>query len=759
MKRNLLLPVLMVLLVSCFSDSSNGNNLSMLGFYSAPDGIITALGNKPGDFRGNFMLGMAYRKKKELKKAIFYLSNSCFVSHRSESLKLYAHPVYSFVKGFHRKSELYNDAVAEIAEIFFLYREYAYVVKFAELVQKKDRVLYRDVQLLKSRAYDELKQYQSALEALARLGKEYRDPDSLALIYIRSASVLEKMSHNDEAIGEYMKILSLDAAGWQHAIAVKRIQDLMGKGQEGLKKDDRFVLAQGFYRGGLHAKAMEAFSALYKEAGDNASRERIFPYLLKSMAMNKKTGEAFRLIVSHTGRKRLEKLIADELWSAGRKREALQIFKTLATGDKDPSALDSLEKICLYMDEKNKAGFETYLTRYVKEHPKGAFRDYFLWRLGRNEVRKRNAAGALEFFRQALKDYPFGRFSDAPRFWSWKLLEDMGKKDEAMKMARDLLAFNADSTYAWTLMGRIKDRYSDGDLEVQFDAGIKNKNRSAYLSAHLLLFARDGNMQKRNERIKKMPTKERAPYESYEEKITGMKTSSRHRSVLSCLEKYFAAGYAEGITRELGVLPNDETTAFDKSVALAHWGTKYNHYYYALYSSVDLLRQMNLVENLGLMKTESIARLLPRPFNECVAKSSKEFTVDENAVYAVMKAESLFYPRAVSSAGAKGLMQLMPATARGIARTLGYREYDLTDPCVSIRFGGHYIAWLNRYFKKNFDLVVAGYNAGAGNVKKWQQTLPVQDEDFFSEFIPFDETRYYVVRTRKFLHQYRVLSR
>lgn len=131
MKRNLLLPVLMILLVSCFSDSSNGNNLSMLGFYSAPDGIITALGNKPGDFRGNFMLGMAYRKKKELKKAIYYLSNSCFVSHRSESLKLYAHPIYSFVKGFHRKSELYNDAVAEIAEIFFLYREYAYVVKFA----------------------------------------------------------------------------------------------------------------------------------------------------------------------------------------------------------------------------------------------------------------------------------------------------------------------------------------------------------------------------------------------------------------------------------------------------------------------------------------------------------------------------------------------------------------------------------------------------------------------------------------------------
>ena len=141
-----------------------------------------------------------------------------------------------------------------------------------------------------------------------------------------------------------------------------------------------------------------------------------------------------------------------------------------------------------------------------------------------------------------------------------------------------------------------------------------------------------------------------------------------------------------------------------------------------------------------------------------MAESSKEFKVDTNAIYAVMKAESLFHPRAVSSAGAVGLMQIMPPTARGIARGLGVSDYDLKDPCTSIRFGAKYIAGLLTMFRGDFDLVVAGYNAGAGNVQKWRARMAGEDPDYFTEFIPFSETRYYVVRTRKFLVQYGIVN-
>jgi soluble lytic murein transglycosylase len=104
-------------------------------------------------------------------------------------------------------------------------------------------------------------------------------------------------------------------------------------------------------------------------------------------------------------------------------------------------------------------------------------------------------------------------------------------------------------------------------------------------------------------------------------------------------------------------------------------------------------------------------------------------------------------------------MQIMPATARGIASGLGVYEYDLKDPCTSLRFGTRYIAGLLSMFKGNFDFVVAGYNAGAGNVQKWRARMAGEDSDYFTEFIPFSETRYYVVRTRKFLIQYGIINR
>jgi soluble lytic murein transglycosylase len=122
-----------------------------------------------------------------------------------------------------------------------------------------------------------------------------------------------------------------------------------------------------------------------------------------------------------------------------------------------------------------------------------------------------------------------------------------------------------------------------------------------------------------------------------------------------------------------------------------------------------------------------------------------------------MKAESLFKQTAVSSAGASGLMQLMPGTAKGVARGLKLERYNLNDPCTSIQLGAKYISGLYRESGGNFQYMVASYNAGAGNVEKWKAKMQSDDMDYFTEFTPFIETRYYILRTEKFLTQYNVL--
>lgn len=105
--------------------------------------------------------------------------------------------------------------------------------------------------------------------------------------------------------------------------------------------------------------------------------------------------------------------------------------------------------------------------------------------------------------------------------------------------------------------------------------------------------------------------------------------------------------------------------------------------------------------------------------------------------------ESLFDPEALSPANAKGLMQIIPPTARAIASDLKVQSYSLDDPKVSIRFGCYYFSKLLNDFN-SVPLSLAGYNAGPVRAKKWIKQDPNYEIDEFIELIPYNETRNYV---------------
>jgi soluble lytic murein transglycosylase len=130
---------------------------------------------------------------------------------------------------------------------------------------------------------------------------------------------------------------------------------------------------------------------------------------------------------------------------------------------------------------------------------------------------------------------------------------------------------------------------------------------------------------------------------------------------------------------------------------------------------------------------------------------------------AITRRESEFNPEVVSPAGAKGLMQLMPGTARDMARRLeiDYSSGRLTsDPPYNVRLGSEYLAVLFEMFGGNAVLISAGYNAGPGRSRQWTEerghpadaTVDVID---WIEHIPFDETQNYVMRVSESLTIYR----
>ena len=145
-------------------------------------------------------------------------------------------------------------------------------------------------------------------------------------------------------------------------------------------------------------------------------------------------------------------------------------------------------------------------------------------------------------------------------------------------------------------------------------------------------------------------------------------------------------------------------------------------------------------------------RLFPTYYWGVVNRTADEVDVDPNLILAIMRQESAFNERARSSAGARGLMQVMPATGRKMARKIRDRDFtveDLWNPNTSIRLGGEHLSDHLQYFRKQEDvrrlgLALSAYNAGLGRARRWSQRLPSDDVDAFVESIPFRETRNYV---------------
>jgi soluble lytic murein transglycosylase len=138
----------------------------------------------------------------------------------------------------------------------------------------------------------------------------------------------------------------------------------------------------------------------------------------------------------------------------------------------------------------------------------------------------------------------------------------------------------------------------------------------------------------------------------------------------------------------------------------------------------------------------------PLRYSEFVRVHAREHGLDPALLAAVIYQESKFQATAKSPSGAIGLMQLTPATAKGIALRTGghaFRTSDLYDPEINVRYGTWY---LDNLFKKYGDeqLVLAAYNAGQGNVDRWRAN---------NEPIQFAETRAYVERVEDLKSIYR----
>jgi len=149
----------------------------------------------------------------------------------------------------------------------------------------------------------------------------------------------------------------------------------------------------------------------------------------------------------------------------------------------------------------------------------------------------------------------------------------------------------------------------------------------------------------------------------------------------------------------------------------------------------------------------AICFLYPLKYKDIIDEYSEEFNLDRYAIYSVINIESNYDKKALSKAGAIGLMQLLPSTAADVANRLNIQEeINLYDEKINIRLGCYYLSYLLDMYDNNMTNALCAYNWGLTNVNNWLQ-LGNKDESGTITNIPVEETKNHI---KKFERNYKI---
>ena len=156
-------------------------------------------------------------------------------------------------------------------------------------------------------------------------------------------------------------------------------------------------------------------------------------------------------------------------------------------------------------------------------------------------------------------------------------------------------------------------------------------------------------------------------------------------------------------------------------------------------------RAINTAERTSIRHDYSMRYMTP--WRSEFGAAARDHSIDEELLYAIARQESRFAPDIVSSAGAVGLMQLMPGTARWVAKQLARSDYNSTRMAqveLNTQFGAYYFKYWHERLDRMPALAAAAYNAGPNRAQAWRPSAMPLEGAIWVETIPFNETRDYV---------------
>lgn len=476
--------------------------------------------------------------------------------------------------------------------------------------------------------------------------------------------------------------------------------------------EEHFLRAKALY---LEGKYVEAASALTPLLEADPLNGEIRLLLGRSLFATKEYTKTIATLLPLTHRTVLPPLRMKALYFLGRAShrsgryvQAIAFLKQVpALFPQSRLADDALYLIGLSQEEQGEveAALATY-DRLLRVYPDEGLGDSARWRRAWLLYRQRKLQEANHELEHLLEDYPQSLQRAQALYWRGRLLEELAKEPLAIETYRRLLKEAAYDPYylraARQRLGLKPERLSPAPLLSVSDPALPGVDK-----ARELFFLR--------------------------------------------LWEEAAVEYWE----IAGAYPGQASLQWEACEALAR-ANQFDRMYTLAQRTVAALFETGKQEEL---LPSFWTFLYPRAFWSWVDFHARETRLDPYLVTALIREESAFSPTALSRAGARGLMQLMPETAaRVAAETNIANPPDLDTPGVNIALGTHYLARLHGEFGGDLVLTIAAYNAGPYAVRRWlNDAHPIQDPETFVEDIPYPETQRYVKRVLGSYDRYRSL--
>lgn len=470
-----------------------------------------------------------------------------------------------------------------------------------------------------------------------------------------------------------------------------------------LARDDELVVARTAAANGLGARAVSGFARAAASAPLSQGDLYTYGGALMDAGRDADAAKTFALVTEASLAPRASYQLARALVRAGSGAAARTALRTTATRYSAVPAVAAPALLLLadlQVDDGNIAGARSSLDELGRRYPSSPQAPLARFRAGLMAW-EQGAAQAAATFDTLASRYPKDDEALGARYWAGRAYERMGRTADARQRFTAVIAASPYSYYAWLASRRLK------------QAGWippTGADTSAHVAAVDSIVARIAALQR-----------------------LGMDAETRFE--------------LDALVDRASAKPAEAPAIADALIAVAE--------------PARGLRVALRAIDAGTPTRALFRAAFPVVHEDALREESRREGLDPALVAGLIRQESSFNPNAVSAAGARGLMQLMPSVGAAIART---KEYPLWDPAllfdadVSLELGTAHLA---SSLKSGMATAraLAAYNAGASRVARWVDRPGSDDPELFTEWIPFTETRDYVRIVQRNRDVYKALYR